>query len=359
MIRRAILLMFVAPAVVALAACAKGDEDKEPTPVALVTTQPAATAPVGESVTAYGAAEFSPNGERSLVAPVEAVVSEILAPAGTRVAAGQPVVKLQASPTSQIDLIKARADADAAAKAYARAQRLRGAGLASDGDVEAAKAAADAAVANAKSLSARSSEGLVLRAPVAGVVEQLALAPGDQAAQGALVAKIGALGALRVRLGLEPRAAAEIRPGAQAALSALSGEAQVAAKVASVDPRLDPQTRQAAAYVVAPAGAFAPGEPLKGVIALGPAAAATVIPRAAVLYDQEQPYVFVVQKSAAHRRDVKLGPESGEAVAVAEGLKVGERIVVEGASALDEGMAVREGKATPAAEGKGAGDKGE
>ncbi|QUD88796.1 efflux RND transporter periplasmic adaptor subunit [Phenylobacterium montanum] len=338
-------------ALLALAACSKGEADKEPTPTALVTTAVVAKASVADTVTAYGAAEFSPNGEHSLTAPVEAVVDKVLAPPGTRVTAGQAVVELKASPTSQLDLNKARADADAAAKAYARAQRLRAEGLDSDADVETAKATAEAAVQNAKSLAARGGAGLVLRAPAAGVVEQLALSVGDQAAQGATVAKIGTLSSLRVRLGVEPSAAANLRAGAETQLTPLAGGEERTAKVVSVDPRLDAQTKLASALVEAPAGAFAPGQPLKGVIALRQQAGVVVIPRAAVLYDQEQPYVFVEQKSAAHRRDIKLGAESGDGVAVLNGLSAGERIVVEGASALDDGMAVREGKAAkPAAD---------
>ncbi len=353
--KRAPILILLAPALMApafltLTACSKDAADQEPTPVALVTTTLAAKAGVADTVTAYGAAEFSPDGEHSLVAPVEAVVGQILAPAGTRVTAGQAVVALKASPASQIDLTKARADAEAAAKAYDRAQRLRAEGLDSDADVETARAASAAAAENAKSLMARNGGALVLRAPAAGVVESIALAPGDQAAQGAMVAKIGTLTALRVRLGLDPKDAATVKAGSAVRLSALAGGAELAAQVVSVDPRLDPQTRLASAIVQAPAGGFAPGQPLKGVIALRQDASATVVPRAAVLYDQEQPYVFVVQKSAAHRRDVKLGPQSDDQVAVAQGVGAGERVVIEGASALDDGMAVREGKAAaPAA----------
>ena len=334
-----------------LAACSKAEPDKDAAPTALVTTALATRAGMADTVAAYGAAEFDPGAERGLTAPVEAVVGQILAPAGTRVSAGQAVVVLKASPTSQLDLNKARADADTAAQAYARAQRLRATGLDSDADVETARAASLAAVEMARSLSARAGSALTLRAPIAGVVESLALAPGDLAAQGATVAKLGALSGLRVRLGVEAKDAASVRAGAEVRLSPLAGGEERMVKVAAVDPRLDAQTRLAAVIALAPAGAFAPGEPLKGVIVLREQPGATVVPRAAVLYDQEQPYVFVVQKSAAHRREVKLGAEDDERAAIAQGLAPGERVVVEGAAALDDGMAVREGKAAAPAAG--------
>ena len=74
-----------------------------------------------------------------------------------------------------------------------------------------------------------------------------------------------------------------------------------------------------------------------------------LIPRAAVLYDQDQPYVFTVTGNAAHKAEVGLGGEQGDRVEVTKGLAAGVRIVVEGAAALDDGMAVREGPAHPAA----------
>ena len=332
-----------------LAACAKGEADKDPTPTALVTTAVATQARVDDTVTAYGAAEFDPGAEHSLTAPVEATVAKIIAPPGTRVRAGDPVVALTASPASALDLQKAKTDAAAADAALDRALRLKSAGLDSDADVESARATALAADGLARSLSARAGSALTLRAPTAGVVESIALAPDDLAAQGAAVAKIGDLNGLRVRLGLEAQDAAVIQPGAGVLISATAGNADEAASVSGIDPRLDPQTRLASALVVAAPGLFVPGEPVKGVIVLHAHPAATVIPRAAVLYDQEQAYVFVVQASAAHRRDVKLGAEDGDLIAVSQGLTPGERVVVAGASALDDGMAVREGQAAASA----------
>lgn len=331
-----------------LAACGKAKPDQDAAPTALVTTALAAQAGVADTATAYGAAEFNPDGERTLAAPVEAVVVQVLAPAGTRVGVGQAVLVLKQSATSQLDLNKAQADASAATAAYARAQRLRASGLDSDADVETARAASAAAEATAKSLAGRAGGALTLRSPIDGVVESVASAPGDQVAQGAAVAKVGALAGLRVRLGLEPRDAATVRAGATVRLSPLAGGAEQAAKVSAIDPRVDAQTRLASVLVAAAGGAFAPGEPLKGVILLRQEAAATVIPRAALLYDQEQPYVFVVVKSAAHRRNVALGADDGDKVAITQGLSSGERIVVDGASALDDNMAVREGKAATA-----------
>ncbi len=55
------------------------------------------------------------------------------------------------------------------------------------------------------------------------------------------------------------------------------------------------------------------------------------IPRAAILSDQQGDYVFVVNdKNVAEQRRVKLGQSTPDIAAVAEGLKPGEQVVVEG-----------------------------
>lgn len=55
------------------------------------------------------------------------------------------------------------------------------------------------------------------------------------------------------------------------------------------------------------------------------------IPRAAILSDQQGDYVFVVNdKNVAEQRRVKLGQSTPDVAAVADGLKPGEQVVVEG-----------------------------
>ena len=233
-----------------------------------------------------------------------------------------------------------------AAAALARAQRLRAAGVDSDADVETAKAAAAAESDAARSLNARAGGGLTLRAPVAGVVEDLSLSPGDVVAQGATVAKVGAMNGVRVRLGLEAAGGGRRHPrrGGQAS-SPLAGGGERAGLVVSVNPQLDAQTRLASLFVRVPAGGLAPGEPLKGVVLLKEHVSVLAVPRQALLYDGDQPYVFAATAGVAHRRDITLGVADGDRVEVLKGLAAGDRVVVDGASALDDGMAVREAKA--------------
>ena len=336
-----------------LAGCGKHDADVDARPTALVTTAAIVAGPIADTVTAYGAAEITPQGERTLIAPVEAVVASVAAAPGTAVRAGEAVVVLTPSAATRLDLDKTGHDATVAEAAYARAVRLRAAGLDSDADVETARAVAATASEAANTLRSRAGAAMTVRAPIAGVVESVALAPGDQAAAGAAVAKVGDATALRIRLGVEPAAAAAVHVGARVHLAATSGGSEWDSRVIAIDPRLDPQTKLASISVQAPAGAtLSPGQPVRGTVELRQRAGVLIAPRAALLYDGEQPYVFVIAGGAAHRKPVTLGALDGDRVEIVQGLAAGDRVAVDGAAALDDGMAAREGKAAAAARGE-------
>ena len=76
---------------------------------------------------------------------------------------------------------------------------------------------------------------------------------------------------------------------------------------------------------------------------------ALVIPRAAVAQDQQGPYVYVVggDKKVAQRR-VRLGDPEGALIVVADGLKAGESVVVEGIQRIRPGIVVNPAPVAPA-----------
>lgn len=64
------------------------------------------------------------------------------------------------------------------------------------------------------------------------------------------------------------------------------------------------------------------------------------VPRAALVSDQGQDYVFVLQEGKVQRRSVQVGLNSGRAIEVRQGLRIGEEIVTEDASRLTDGEPV-------------------
>ena len=72
-----------------------------------------------------------------------------------------------------------------------------------------------------------------------------------------------------------------------------------------------------------------------------------LIPQAALLTDQQGPYVFVVQDGKAAIRRLKLGTEVGPKVVVESGLDAGAQVVMEGVEALRSGSPVTAVPAAP------------
>ena len=96
----------------------------------------------------------------------------------------------------------------------------------------------------------------------------------------------------------------------------------------SVDKSTD--TVSVRATVPNPDGVLIDGQLLRVNLDLGTPQEKIVIPQAALIADQQGPYVFAVEDGKAVVRRVKLGTEIGANISVESGLKVGEQIIVEG-----------------------------
>ena len=329
-------------ATLALTACSGSatDEAKPVDPVAEIRTAVAQSGSAVETVAVYGTAEAGAGGERSLVAPVEATVVQVLVAPGGAVAAGQSVVVLTPGPTARLDLGKARTDTATARAALARAERLRADGLMSDADVETARAAEKVAASAASSLVTRTA-ALTLRAPVAGTVMSVANAPGDLVAPGSAVVRILVRGDLRARFGVEPAMLGRLRIGGTVTLRAGGGESAATARITAIDPLVDQQTRLASVFTTLPAGRGA-GQPLAADLALGGAQAGVSVPETALADDAGQAYVYVITSGVAHRRNVATGTVAGTVAEVTRGLNRGERVATDGLTGLEDGIKVRD-----------------
>jgi len=330
-------------AALALAACSggQGSEETSAEPIALVKLAKAERAQVQATTRLYGTAEAGAAGSAILTAPEEAIVAAVAAPAGSVVSRGQLVVRLVPSPTARLDFAKAASDARVAEQSYARAKRLRADGLMSNAEVETARAAAESARATRASLAARAG-ALDLRSPFAGHVQTISSAVGSMVPAGTAVATVYAAADLRARFGIDPTLAHQIPDGASIRIMPSAGGSAFTATIVSVDPTVDAQTRLASLFVRVPAAAsVGSGQPLAGDLSLPAGRSAPTIPYAALLDEAGQPFIFVVASGVAHRRDVTTGASDGRQVEITRGLKLGEAVVIEGGTALADGMKVR------------------
>ncbi len=337
------ILLFAA---LLLGACSGGadEEAAAPAPVALVTLGRAEPGALAAQISLYGVAEAGPGGRLTVSAPAEASVVAIVAPVGTRVAAGAVIARLAASPTTRVDRVKAGSDAQAASAALARAERLKADGLGSNAEVEVARAAATSANAVRAAMTARTG-GLTLRAPSAGIVETVTATPGDLVQPGTAVATITRASDLRARFGVDPALARALRPGTVLHITASGTAAAFDVPVETINPTADSQTRLASVFARLPAATgIGAGQTVRATAdsaAPGAGAAQLTIPYAALLDDGGQAYLYVVAGGVAHRRDITVGAARGDRVAVSGAVRAGEAVIVAGGTAVEDGMKVR------------------
>ena len=331
-----------------LAACSSGDDEAagdSSEPVALVTLATAKQGAISQQLKVYGLVQSQAAGSKALLAPSQAVVTSIDAPAGSNVNAGDTVLSLEAGPESQVALAQATADAKAAADALARSRRLRKDGLASDADVAAAQAMSTKAAALQESLQMRQT-GLTVKAPFAGRVQSIDVKVGDLVTLGTrLGTLIQVSPGLRLRLGVDPTVARRIGPGTPVSVD-LPGGGQLDLSLGAVDAAASDATRLVSAWVDLPANAkgvekLVPGENVAAHISVQQSSQALLVPYAALLADGGQPFVYVVKDGVAHRHNVDTGPDDGQQIAIGKGISVGDKVVTSGGTALEDGMKVR------------------
>ena len=313
------------------------------TPNALVTLAPVGAGPIGRTVQAYGVITGSASATRTVSAPREVIVQDILTAPGLAVAAGAPLLRVGDTPASGLAYRQSTDALAFAERDLARVQRLYDQQLAANDQLAAArKALADAqAAVAAQNAAGGGRRGQVIASPIAGVVSQVAVQRGQQVAAGAPLLTVVATGGLVAQFGVEPTQAAQLAVGQPARIvSALDPAIVVQSRMSAVGRAVDPATRLIPAAAPAPGSGLALGAAVRGDITTA-TLRGLIVPAASVVYDEKGAHVFVVRGDKAHEVPVSVGPEQGDQVMVGGQLKANEQVAVQGSYQLEDGMAVR------------------
>lgn len=185
----------------------------------------------------------------------------------------------------------------------------------------------------------------------AGVQTTGPLTVGTPVSTGTTLASIVDLSTLSLQADVDETDVFLVRPGvkAEAQLDAVPG-ARYVATVASVGLSPTQSARGGVSYrarLTLAAGTMADGSPAPtprpGMSAVADlrvrtARNAVSVPATAIVHDGDRDAVWVVQGTLARRRTVTVGTQGEDVVAVTEGLKVGERVVVRGTDQVREGQ---------------------
>jgi cobalt-zinc-cadmium efflux system membrane fusion protein len=297
-----------------------------------------------------------PGGSATLRAPV---AGELVAPPagfpapGTLVRAGQILgsIREQVGSAERADVAQGRQQAAttlaeararvALAERDAAAVGSLGAGLSDRERLERAQSltAARAALEAAERSVASIGDGTVpVRAPVDGRLGATLARPGDQLAPGDEIFRVVDASGLWMEANLPERLAPGVRAGVPARVFATSlPRDPLLGLVLDAGQEADPETGSLTITLAVEAEGrpLRPGMSATAWLGQGDARDALVVPDAAVLDSNGATIAFVkVAPERFELRDVRLGARSGQAWEVVEGLKAGERVVVEGTYSL-------------------------
>ncbi|MFT3896143.1 MAG: efflux RND transporter periplasmic adaptor subunit [Thermomonas sp.] len=328
-----------------LGGCKKGDgevqakdadkgPDAIPIEVAAVTRRPIAAS-------YSGTAPLEARGESQVVAKTSGVALQVLAQEGQAVRAGQVLVRIdRARPALQA----AQADAQVhkLEANYSRARTLAAQKMVSANDLDQLKYDLEnaRAVYNMAKLELSYTDVV---APISGTIASRSIKPGNFVQINTPIFRIVDNSRLEATLNVPERDLETLKAGLPVALQvdALPGKS-FAGKVDRIAPVVDSGSgtfRVVCAFEGG--GLLQPGMFGRIRIDYDQRADALVIPRTALLDDEDDPAVFVARDGKAARVSVKLGYTDGEWAEVLSGLKQGDQVVTAGKVALREGSAVQ------------------
>jgi len=294
-----------------------------------------------------------PEGRALLTARADGAVVRISKRLGDPVNAGETVALLESRDAASFvaERNAAAARAQAARAAAAREQRLFNARITARQDLEAAIAArrtaeadlqrADSAVRAAGVVGERY---LAVRSPISGRITEVDTQLGAYVSAGAELFNVSNAGSIQAEAAVPVTDAQRVQPGDRAQVELPSG-GLVEARVRSVTPALDPESR-AATVVLQMVGA--PGGLVQGqavrvrITTRGGAATRILLPEEAVQQVEGRDVVFVQVRGGFQATPVSTGLRSGGRVEILQGLRSGQIVVVRGAFVLKSQLGASE-----------------
>jgi membrane fusion protein (multidrug efflux system) len=332
-------------ALTALPAAAEDQDTAGAESSVLVATMLPRQGKLDQPVTAYGTVQAASNGSLAVSSLHAAQVLRLRIALGQTVAAGEPLLDLSADPAASLAYAQALSDLKLAQGELARTRQMQAEHLATTSQVEqAAKAASDAEA----TLQARTREGgakpvETVIAPIAGVVTSVAVSNGDHVQPAATLLDITGANGVTGVLGIAPEERKLVKAGQAVHLIDLDTPAEANdATVASVGGMADTKTGLFT-IIVKPAAdaALTAGAHLRGTIATE-GVSGWVVPRGAVLTDDDGPFVFQVSNSKAARVKVDILASAGDQTVVSGPIDPKKKLVIAGNYQLTDGAAIRE-----------------
>lgn len=272
---------------------------------------------------------------------------------GAKVNAGDVLIELDASAEeAQLRALEARAQL--AATTLQRQQELREKATNTQADLDAAQATAAEAAANVEGVKTILAKKRIV-APFAGRLGIRLVNTGQFLNKGDAIVSLEALDPVYVDFTLPQQDIGAVKAGlsVRSTVDAFP-DRSFDGKIEAVDPRVNSETRniRVRAVVANPEEVLRPGMFCRTEVLLPEKQSVFVLPSTAIVYSPYGDSVYVVSEQPAsgpngasgmiaQQRFIKMGANRGDQVAIASGLKPGERVVTSGQIKLRNGAAVQ------------------
>jgi len=307
-------------------------------PVIRVVATPSRIEHLSLEVEALGTARASESID--VTAKVSNLVTAIRFTEGQQVRKGDVLVELDGA-QARADLAVADAALKESTSQLQRSRELYETKVLSDQQIEQIESTYSANLARVAAARSRLAD-TVIRAPFNGRVGLRRVSVGSLVAPGAVITTLDDTSTIKLDFTVPESAVAAMRPGLTLEATSVAYPGQVfEGKVASVDSRVDPNTRSVIVRAIVPnaEGLLKPGMFMNVRLSRG-TADVLVVPEESLLPEQGDVYVYVVQDGKASKRKIHTGQRSVGSVQVTDGLQAGELVVTEGTQKLREGASV-------------------
>jgi membrane fusion protein (multidrug efflux system) len=320
-----------------------GSEEQEATVEDPAIPVEAATVSRGDMAAFYtGTATLEADEQAVVVSQITGVVLEVLAEEGDYVEAGQVLARVE---TDRYRLVVEQANASLKRLEtdYQRKNELFEKKLVSAEDYERVSAEYQAQKA-AYELSLLDFEYTSIRAPISGFVSERLVRPGNLVKLHDPVYRVTGYDPLLAVLHVPERELRVLKKGLEVsvALDAWPGEL-FAGEIIRISPVVDPGTGtfRVTAEIKDRDQMLKPGLFGRVEILYDLHEDVPVIPRSAVITEDERSHVFVIDgEGSANRRNVQLGYERAGMIEIRDGVSTGETVVTAGKGSLSEGVKV-------------------
>jgi membrane fusion protein (multidrug efflux system) len=286
-------------------------------------------------------ATLTSDADAPIIARVAGELIELLVEEGDTVKAGQVLARLDGE-RLRLEMLAAKANLARASKEFKRNTDLHERGLISASIFEGLKYDL-AALQASYELSALNYDYSNIRATIDGVVSAREIKPGQNVSIGDIAFRITDTAELIAHLQIPQSQLPKFQAGHTASLQVASmPNTRFPASIVRISPTVDARngTFRATAIIQNKDGNIAPGMFGRFTIAYEMHPDALVVPAAALLDEDEQTTVYVVNNGQVTKRVVETGIREGDIIEILGGLGDNDNIVVVGHTGLREGSKV-------------------